>query len=202
MRRQIPLAIALVAGLFGVLSYFIQDPTVQDIREQLLAWLRLIGAFAIGIGIVSFLRNHGKKISRQVPGWAFNAVAIASFVAMTTIGLFGGIGDNSLFRKMFDFAQVPMEATMFSLLAFFIASAAFRAFRARTKEATLLLLAAVVVMLGRVANIDWLSQATEWILAVPNTAAARGITIGVGLGIVATALKIVLGIERSYLGGE
>jgi len=202
MRRQIPLAIALVAGLFGALSYFIQDPTVQDIREQLLAWLRLIGAFAIGIGIVSFLRNHGKKVTRQVSGWAFNAVAIASFVAMTTIGLFGGIGDSSLFRKMFDFGQVPMEATMFSLLAFFIASAAFRAFRARTKEATLLLLAAVVVMLGRVANIDWLSQATEWILAVPNTAAARGITIGVGLGIVATALKIVLGIERSYLGGE
>ncbi|MCD4733669.1 hypothetical protein K8R78_05470 [bacterium] len=202
MRRQIPLAIALVAGLFGALSYFIQDPTVQDIREQLLAWLRLIGAFAIGIGIVSFLRNHGKKVTRQVSGWAFNAVAIASFLAMSTIGLFGGISDSSLFRKMFDFAQVPMEATMFSLLAFFIASAAFRAFRARTKEATLLLLAAVVVMLGRVANIDWLSQATEWILAVPNTAAARGITIGVGLGIVATALKIVLGIERSYLGGE
>ena len=202
MRRQIPLAIALVAGLFGALSYFIQDPTVQDIREQLLTWLRLIGAFAIGIGIVSFLRNHGKKVSRQASGWAFNAVAIASFVAMMTIGLFGGIGDSSLFRKMFDFAQVPMEATMFSLLAFFIASAAFRAFRARTKEATLLLLAAVVVMLGRVANIDWLSQATEWILAVPNTAAARGITIGVGLGMVATALKIVLGIERSYLGGE
>ncbi len=202
MRRQIPLAIALVAGLFGALSYFIQDPTVQDIREQLLAWLRLIGAFAIGIGIVSFLRNHGRKVSRQTPGWAFNVVAITAFLGMTSIGLFGGIGDSSLFRKLFDFAQMPMEATMFSLLAFFIASAAFRAFRARTKEATLLLLAAIVVMLGRVANVDWLSQVTEWILAVPNTAAARGITIGVGLGIVATALKIVLGIERSYLGGE
>lgn len=202
MRRQIPLVIALVAGLFGALSYVIMDPVIQGLREQMLAWLRLLSAFAIGLGIASFLRNHGNKMVRQVPGWAFNAVAIASFLVMAIVGLFGGIDEGTLFRQLFDYLQAPMEATMFSLLAFFIASAAFRAFRARSKEATLLLGAAVIIMLGRVIDVDWLSNITEWILEIPNGAAQRGIVIGVGLGIIATALKIVLGIERSYLGGE
>jgi hypothetical protein len=202
VRRQIPLVIALVAGLFGALSYVIMDPVIQGLREQMLAWLRLLSAFAIALGIASFLRNHGRKMIRQVPGWAFNAVAIASFLVMAIVGLFGGIDEGTLFRQLFDYLQAPMEATMFSLLAFFIASAAFRAFRARSKEATLLLGAAVIIMLGRVIDVDWLSNITEWILEIPNGAAQRGIVIGVGLGIIATALKIVLGIERSYLGGE
>ncbi len=202
MRRQIPLVIALVAGVFGALSYVIMDPVVQGLREQMLAWLRLLSAFALLLGIASFLQNHGRKMIRQVPGWAFNAIAIASFLLMAVVGLFGGIGEGTLFRQLFDHLQAPMESTMFSLLAFFIASAAFRAFRARSKEATLLLGAAVIIMLGRVIDVDWLSNITEWILEIPNGAAQRGIVIGVGLGIIATALKIVLGIERSYLGGE
>ncbi len=112
---------------------------------------------------------------------------------------------GSPFSQMFLNVQVPIEATMFSLLAFYIASAAFRAFRARTLEATLLLVAACIVMLGRVPIGDMIHegipQATRWILEVPNLASKRGVMIGVGLGMMATSLKIILGIERAWMGG-
>jgi hypothetical protein len=99
-----------------------------------------------------------------------------------------------------------MQGTMFSLLAFFIASAAFRAFRMRSFEATLLAIAAVIVMLGRVpvgAQIwDKLPVISDWIMNVPQMAAKRAIMIGAALGAISTGLKVILGIERNYLGGE
>jgi hypothetical protein len=106
---------------------------------------------------------------------------------------------------MYDFVFVPMQATMFSLLAFYIASAAYRAFRARTPEASVLLLTAIVMMLGRVpiGQSVWskFPEFTDWILNTPSMAVMRAILMGVGLGMIATSLRIIFGIERTYMGG-
>ena len=97
-----------------------------------------------------------------------------------------------------------MMATMFSMLAFFLASAAYRAFRARTVLATILLFTAVIVMLGRIPMgqhmIEQLPGWVNWVMMVPNIAVQRGIMIGAGLGAASLALRIILGTERSYLG--
>ena len=114
--------------------------------------------------------------------------------------------DGPGFKWLFDNVMVPLDATMFSLLAFFMASAAYRTFRARTPEATVLLIVAVIVMLGRVPIGEMLykqmPQVSEWFMMVPTIAAKRGILFGVALGSIATSLRIILGIERSHLGGN
>lgn len=121
------------------------------------------------------------------------------------------VGDQTLGFWMFQNLKVPMESTMFSLLAFFISSAAFRAFRARSLDATIMLVAALVVMVGRVSFGDtisaWFSdsflifpETTKWLLEVPSTAAKRAIFLGISLSMIATSVRIIFGIERTYLG--
>jgi len=91
-------------------------------------------------------------------------------------------------------------------LAFFIASAAYRGFRVRNVESVLLLAAAVIVMIGRVPIgkmiFPYSPEVADWILRVPSMAARRGIFIGIGLGSIATALRVIVGIERTYLGRD
>ena len=110
------------------------------------------------------------------------------------------------FFFIYKYVYAPMAGTMFSLLAFFVASAAFRAFKARTKEATLLLTAAFLVMLGRVSigQAIWptFSDIAGWIMNVPQTAGQRAIQIGAALGLVSSSLRILLGLEQSYLGQD
>ena len=47
-----------------------------------------------------------------------------------------------------------------------------------------------------------LENLTQIILDVPQKAGNRAIMIGIALGIVSVSLKVLLGIDRSYLGSE
>ncbi len=90
--------------------------------------------------------------------------------------------------------------------AFFIASAAFRSFRAHDFRAALLLASGVVVMIGRVplgASISPIfPNLAGWLMAYPNAAGQRALYIGAALGVLATGLRVISGIERPYLRGE
>ena len=58
--------------------------------------------------------------------------------------------DNTYFAWLFKNVFTPLSATMFALLAFFVASASYRAFKVRNLEATILLVAGIIIMIGRV----------------------------------------------------
>ena len=114
--------------------------------------------------------------------------------------------EGRVFNWIYDHVFFPCNATMFALLAFFIASAAFRAFRMRNVESGLLLGAAILVMLGLVpigrAMSPLFPEIQEWIVDIPNNAGRRAIMMGAALGAIATGLRVILGLERSHLGSE
>ncbi len=122
---------------------------------------------------------------------------------------------GNLFWWLYEYAFKPLTATMFAMLAFYVASAAFRAFRAKNLEAILLLGTAFIILLGRtyigVAMTAWIPDAlkafridelTIYIMSIFVTTGNRAIMIGVALGIASVSLKVLLGIDRSYLGSR
>jgi len=202
--RNGPLLVTFVVGAGLIALFFIPHHAAQSVNSEVLEWATIVYAFALILGSISLWKNHAKKIRMKAGGWLFSCVTLATLVLVTGLGVWKGVGEGTPVGAIYNSVNSPLASTMFALLAFFIASAAFRAFRARNVEATLLLLTAIVMMIGRVSIGEWLWQGfpalTEWLLDVPNLAAKRAVAIGVGLGAISTALKIILGIERSYLG--
>lgn len=205
-KRTLPVLITFLFGVTFTLQYYVPHPASEALLSEVSVWNQIIAGFAILLGVVSLLHSHARKIRRKEPGWGYSVVMYLSMLGMLGVGLWsGGKGEGTTFGWLYTYALVPLQATMFSLLAFFVASAAYRAFRARSPQATVLLLAAVLVMAGRVPLGEYLisgiGQVSDWIMTVPNTAAQRGILIGISLGAIATSIKIICGIERAYLGG-
>ncbi len=207
MKREIPMAITFVFGLFMIVQYFIPHPSVNSLAATLQSWAIIVIAFSYVLGSANILRINGEILYKRGQDWPYKLVLVCAFLLMVVTGLAGGIQEGSFANdRLFMNIYIPMSSTMYSTLAFFIASAAFRAFKIRTWQAAVLAITAVAVMLGRVpiSRFIWseFPDLVDWIMNVPNAVAQRGILIGAALGAISTGLKVVLGLERSYLGRD
>ncbi len=270
-KRQIPILIVTLVGAITLFGWFIEEPYIESfVNDDATQWYDILASFAIILGGLNLMKLQLQKVAKKRKGWPYSVVAIFGFIFALTAGFIikgvdGSVAQwgahvttqGTLFKWMFDYMFAPMSATMFSLLAFFVASASFRAFRIRNFEATLLLVAGIIIMIGRVPlgsvisswfvmyllilivgigvntwkknrmitfvtvligiigvsiagmmmgwpldkpGLFYLPILQEWIYYYPNVAGARSIMIGVGLGIFATSIRYILGIEKSYIG--
>ncbi|HIC39115.1 MAG TPA: hypothetical protein EYO79_06570 [Candidatus Marinimicrobia bacterium] len=270
-KRQIPILIVAFIGALTLFGWFVEEPNIQAfVDDDATQWYDILASFAIILGAMNLMKMQIQKVARQKKGWPYSIVAIFGFLFAITAGFFiKGVDDSvavwgahvttegTLFKWIFDYMFTPLSATMFSLLAFFVASASYRAFRIRNFEASLLLVAGIIIMVGRVPigslisswvimyiivlalgigvntwkkdkkitfsvvgvgiiivtvagmmtgwpldkpAIFYLPIIQEWIYYYPNVAGTRAIMIGVGLGIFATSIRYILGIEKSYIG--
>jgi len=217
MKTTVPVVVAFVAGLVLVVSFFFEaDTFVGGLSQELKIWLTIVGGFTLLLGVVSITRVNLAAVRAKKAGWGFKlctlisifAIGLPSVLPETWSPLFGR-SEGSIYDWLFVYLDRPMMATMFATLAFYIASAAYRAFRARSAESTILLVTAIVVMLWRVpmgeaflnlfpGNIP--EFLNTYIMNGANLAVQRAIIIGAALGAASMSLRIILGIERTYMG--
>ena len=205
MRKEVPIALGFVAGAILIIANFFATQVLDTVKKELDQWYLIASAFAILVGMINLGRIHAAKISRKKEGWGFSIVVWAGMVGFVIFGLWRGSSSDPMFQWVYNTTISPMNATMYSILVFYISSAAYRAFRIRSKEAVVLMVSAIIIMLGRVTVGEIISPAlpklAAWIMDYPNTAGMRGITIGATLGGVSQALRILIGVERGHLGG-
>jgi hypothetical protein len=215
VKRYIPLAITFVMGILMVIAtYFLATGTpAREATTLLTGTVDVIVATAGVIGLIVLLRHHGVNVSRRGKYWKYSIITIIGVVLYLIVGIYGvATTDRYLMVASEPVAWVyneiyaHMDATIFSLLAFFIASAAYRAFRLRSLEASILLLVGALMLLGRapIGGATWegFPNIATWLLNVPNAAGTRAITIGIAIGAILLAVRQLMGVERGYLGPE
>jgi len=187
---------------------------LSDVRDRVDDLMVVIGAFAIGLGLVSLAQVHGGRIRRLAPGWPESCAFFAAAGGMTFFTLYtrlhprAGAWASAGYGILFFGLLQPLGSSMFALLAAYLVSAAYRAFRIRNVEASLMALAAVLVMLGQVpvghSITRGLPDALQiptimaWVLYVANNAVVRAINFGIFVGAIATALRIWLSLDRGF----
>ncbi|UCD95299.1 MAG: hypothetical protein JSU69_04415 [Candidatus Zixiibacteriota bacterium] len=234
MRTTVPIITAFLSGFIMVISFFFDNEQIfgQKAEEFVLQWVTIVGGFALVLGVFSIVRVNARAVAMKSRDWPFKLMTVVSVFAMAvpamlpvskssnggkvlfsiipeSWGSLFGTGPNSIYDWLFNYLDSPMMETMFAMLAFFIASAAYRAFRARSADATLLLLTALLVMLWRVPMGEAFLRLfgdsvpdyiNTFIMNGFNVAVQRGIIIGAALGAASMSLRIMLGIERTYMG--
>lgn len=212
---------------------------ISDSQLVVASLTNVIAGFLIGLGIYSLLRVHLGRIAKQQRDWFFSAVLVVSMILMAFLGYVDwhqhftnpNLADQKNWGLinygkdlLFDGLLQNMDAGMFSIVAFYIMSAAYRAFRARSVEATILLVTALLVILSLMGVVEFLwsgvidkitpaggaghaivqsfklSAMTGWLRGTIQTPAIRGIDFGVGIGLLAMGLRLWLSLEKT--GGE
>jgi hypothetical protein len=209
--RVLATVVAIVVGLFVLADVFVSTWTgesglsglkqaINGVGYFLVSWAAIVTAFALFLGFANVVSVHWSRLRSEKPGAIYSVVLLLSLFGTLGLGLGGPLSANSQF--IFDYILQPLEATFFALLALFMATAAYRAFRVRSLESFFFVLFAVIVLLGQVPVSIYLwpefPVIKDWVLNVPTLAGVRGILLGVALGVIATGLRVLMGADRPY----
>jgi hypothetical protein len=205
LKRVLPTAVAIAVGIFVLAALFTSDPRLDAFGTYFIDTAVIIAAFALFLGLINISRVHARRIRERRPGRLYSFVLLAAMLIVLAIGL-PSLSDQPsgpsqpAVQWIFANIQVPIQASLSALLAFFVITAAYRLLRIRSVETVVMLIVTLLVLVGQVALglLPVLPDIQEWILAVPAMAGVRGILLGVALGAILTGVRLLLGVERPY----
>jgi hypothetical protein len=203
IKKQIPLVIAFIIGVILVFEWFI--PT--DIGDAVGTGLResgiIINSFAIMAGVIGLYLNEIRKVSRRRNDWQYSVWMLLVVSIFILIGVPFGYGSPN-YQWMYNSILMPLGATMYGSISFYIAAASYRVLKFRSVQSIVLLIPAMILILGNTPMITsvWsgFTDTGGWIMTNITQPVYTGIMIGVALGTLATGLRTLLGLETGWLG--
>ena len=226
------------AGIVDKVGFLVEDAT-----PHVAGIANILTFFLLGLGIFSLIRIHASKLVKKQQDWAFSLLLLVSLVTMVVIGYWDWtirefhdpqnlLADPAAWTPinyaadfLFDGLIQQMDAAMFSMIAFFILSAAYRAFRIRSIESTVMMASALILVISLMGYVDFLwnqgidsmitvngqvdlnhwahnlkiGAISNWVKDYMQIPSLRALDFGVGLGALAMGLRIWLGLEKGGL---
>lgn len=201
----ISVVIVIAIGFIVLIGYFFDIPTLQNLRFVFMEWAVILAAVVLLVGLVNLISVHLNKVSEGGITRLYSSVLILALAGTFLITIVLGL-DNTWPQFIFNYIQVPIESSLMAALAISLAYACARLLRRRTNLLSIIfVITALVILLGTGTflglEIPWISDVFRpWLSQVPAAAGARGILLGIGLGTVATGLRLLVGVDRPYGG--
>jgi hypothetical protein len=166
---------------------------------ELINWGAYLWNFSMIIGTYSMFRKHVLTITERQKDWPYSIIMFVSFFAY----FISGYIHQPTFKWIMDFVQTPIMLSIW-VGAFTTFTMIFRGARTRNWLGVLLLFSTIMTVLrmAPIGQVIWSGFPVigNWINTVPNVAVMRAITIGMGIGLLATMTREILGKETHYLG--
>ncbi len=203
--RFIATIFAIASGIIVLLGYFYPIPLLLQLRVLLTNWAVIIAAAAVLIGIYNLIAVHSEKIQNKEKGSANSWVLIISLVLTIVFLIYGVFSGTQEFvtRLVADAFIVPVEASLMAILTVTLIYASIRLLRRRLDVMSVLFLVAAVLFLIAFmpTPLSAGNPAIAQFVNVFSTGGARGLLIGISLGVLLTGLRIIFGVDRPY-GGQ
>lgn len=199
-RREIPLAIFAVTFLISLLQYYLNIPFLVEANTELSNWVLIMSTFALGTGLIALCIYHGKIIMQKRKGYFVSIILFFAMLMLFISYYFASNFADYLYNEIY----TPLSIAIICFTAFYNYTAIYRAFKIRNLDAAVFAFAAVFLMMlyAPIFEIILPQTATvaSWILDVPNMGASRGVIIGVAIGTITIAIRVLLGYEKAYTG--
>lgn len=191
-------AIAIGFGLLTLWGLISGSGSVLSITNLLLQLTVITVAVTILLGILNLFGVHLRRITHRQRGWLYSLALIGSAAVVLILWLLGAQSTNAM---LLETVEVSVESALAGLVVFALVYGAYRMMRRRvTWGGILFTVVLLIVLLGAlpVPQVAALSELRTWLLAVPVSAGARGILLGIALATVVTGVRVLIGQDRSY----
>lgn len=209
MKYIIPAAIAIGVGIVTLIGYFIQTPELLAIRQILTGWAVILGGLAVVVGLLNLIVVNFRRMRTNNKGAFYSLLTVAAAVGTFVVGSLDSLRkgsptlyqEGSLIQLVFNGVIIPSQAALAALVMIFLVIAAVKLLKNKPNRWSIIFLFALLVVLVGWIPLSFLAPLNafrDWAIAVPVSAGARGILIGVALGSVMIGLRVLTGIERPY----
>lgn len=201
MKRPLPLIVGVLSGLIVLGAMFIA-PVGGSILGVVLNWVIIVAGMALLVAVASLVLTHLRFIVAGKKGFLLSLVLVISFLATLVFGLLRGV-DDPVFLKWVGAVVRPIETALLGLVALIMMSAAMKIFRERGWSALTVSfgVSAVIFLvlgLGFLQNLNFpaLNEVIRFVEGLPMIG-ARGLLIGIGIGLLMMAFRVLFGMEGS-----
>jgi len=200
--KEFQLSVMLISFLIVFVPYFVDIPALDVVSTKLITIAALVNVFTLALAVYSLIKRNMNFIQRKPRGWYFKAYMLVTMVLMLVFSLFGL--DKGPYHWVMFAVINPLSSVNYGILAFYMASTAARAFKARNTKAALLLITGFIVLLYQAPLTGTVFPGIEPVaLYLTDTfgkAAGKMFLISVTVGALVFGVRVLLGNEPSVLG--